>query len=387
MATTRKTTKNETPCPEFVAIQDYARKYHAIGHDDPAAFDVLTIWTMGTWAFSDASPATPYTYPYLYVTGPYGSGKSVLARDVFGSICRNPQKITGVTGPALFRTIGDYDDETGTVTNKYPTLLIDEIDATFYGAANEPLRLTLNEGYRRGATIPRASGRTTISYPVHCPKVLIGANNGKLPASVVTRSLRVECVKHSQDELTALGVGAMFPWDVEDDQAELSQTLADWAKREAMVLRDYRPEAPTGMEARTWEIARSLVQLAKAAGVEKRITAAILELVSRQPKVIDHRVEMYSAIFEVFEDNDTTKVTTRMILEHLREKGISVPGGSGKGLASVLSSDGISPTYIRIDKPDHPAFVEGKTTHRGYHRYQFDSAFVEFLPDEADEDE
>jgi hypothetical protein len=96
---------------------------------------------------------------------------------------------------------------------------------------------------------------------------------------------------------------------------------------------------------------------------------------------------MYTAIFEVFEDNDTTKATTRMLLDKLREAGIGVPGGSGKGLASVLSGDGIQPTYLRIDKPEHPGYVEGKTTHRGYHRYQFDQAFVDFLPDLDDDDD
>lgn len=377
----------EKVAPEFQALQDYANTYHALGHDDPSAFDLATIWTMGTWTFSQGAAARPYTYPYLYLTGSFGSGKSVLGRDVFGSVSCKPEKITGVTGPALFRLIGDFDEDTQEVVNRYPTLLIDEIDATFHGSANEPLRGTLNEGYRFGATIPRAMGKTTIRFPAYCCKVLIGGDNGRLPESVTQRAIKIDVPKHSQRELADMGVQPMFPWKVDEEQAELASRLYQWAKDNALVLRDYDPEPIPGLTARQWEIARSLVQLAHAAGVEKRIVAALTDLFARQPERVDARVALYTAIFEVFEDNDTTKVTTRMLLAKLREAGIGVPGGSGKGLASVLSGDGIQPTYLRIDKPDHPGFVEGKTTHRGYHRYQFDQAFVSFLPDVDEDDE
>jgi hypothetical protein len=387
MATTTRKTPDK-PCPEFRQVQDYARKYHGIATDDPSAFDVFTIWTMGTWTFSDGCAARPYTYPYIHTTGTFGSGKSVLARDVFGSICRLPEKITGITGPAMFQLIGEFDQETREVTNRFPTLLIDEVDATFHGAANEPLRGALNEGYAQGATIPRTMGKTgTIRFPVFTPKVLIGANNGRLPESVTQRTIRIDVVKHSQDELNAMGVQPMYPWETDDEQAEISQVLSGWAKENAMVLRDYKPDAPKGLTARQWLIARPLVQLARAAGVENRIVKALVDLFAREPEEIDSRTIMYTAIFEVFEDNDTTKATTRMLLDKLREAGIGVPGGSGKGLASVLSGDGIQPTYLRIDKPEHPGYVEGKTTHRGYHRYQFDQAFVDFLPDLDDDDD
>lgn len=375
----------DNPCREFKAVQAYAKQYHALVQDDPAATDFLTILTMGTWTFSPASPARPYTYPYPWVTGPYGSGKSLLGRDVFGSICRRPEKITLVTGAALFRLMGDYDSETGEVTNNFPTLLIDEWDATLQA---EGLRGVMNEGYAEGATIPRTMGKTgSIRFPVYGPKFIIGADNGRMPESIETRSVRIDCQKHSQAELDAMGIVYMARQKADEEQAELSAMLAEWAKANAMVLRDYEPKPVEGLTARQWDMCRALVQLAKAAGVENRIRKALAELFSRQPEKVDARVELYSAIFEVFEDNDTTKATTKMLLAKLRESGIGVPGGSGKGLASVLSGDGISPTYLRIDKPDHPGFVEGKTTHRGYHRYQFDQAFVEFLPDVDDDDD
>lgn len=381
-------TKKQTIAPEFTRTLEFIGKYHAIGTDDPAALRVSAIWAMGTWTFSDSSPAAPATYPYIYYTGARGSGKSVLGREVIGAICRRPEKIVQATGPALFRMIGDFDEETGEIIATFPTLLIDEVDATFSGAANESLRGTLNEGYKRGATVPRAWGKTTLRYPCYCAKLLMGIDNGHLPDTVTDRSIRIDLVKHTQDELTRLGIQPMFSWDVEDEVADLSQALADWAKRNAMVLRDYRPDPMPGLTGRQWEISRSLVQLARAAGIEDRIRADLLTLFARQPEKVDARVELYTAIFEVFEDNDTTKITTRMILAHLREKGIvGVATQSGKGLASVLSGDGIQPTYLRIDKPDHPGYVEGKTTHRGYHRYQFDDVFVNFLSDDDDDDD
>jgi hypothetical protein len=215
----------------------------------------------------------------------------------------------------------------------------------------------------------------------------MGADNGNLPDSVVTRTIRVDLLSHSADELAEMGIEEMYPWDTQDAVADLCDSLSAWAKQNAMVLRDYAPERIPGLTARQWTTARSILQLAKAAGVENRLRKALADLFTREPRRVDARVNLYSAIFEVFEDNDTTKVTTKMILAHLRERGIPLPGESGKGLASALGSEGISPVYIRIDKPDHPAYVEGKPTHRGYHRYQFDQAFVKWLPEADDDDE
>lgn len=364
--------------PEFTRAREFIARYTALGDDE---LDIVTVWAMGTWTFSPAAPANPATYPYLYIAAAKGSGKTVLGQDVLGSICRMLQPTVGITGPGVFRIIGTYDEESGEVINDAPTLAMDEIDATFSGAKDEALRQMLNAGYKRGATVPRAAGKTTINFPVFCPKVLMGIDNGHLPDTVLDRSIRIDLRKYDHRQLTEMGVEPFYSFDVEDEAAELQQQLSDWAKREAMVLREYRPVAIEGLSARQWEIGRSIVQLAKSIGNEARIRAALHALFTKNPERPDAKVALYRAIFDLFMETDEDRLTTVQILGALKRGEVSVPGDSGKGLAAVLSEDGIAPDYIRL-RPDHSGYVDGKPIQRGYFRHRFDGPFVRYLEDD-----
>ena len=374
----RKTTKTaQTIAPEFTRTREFIRRYVVLDDD---ALDIVTVWTMGTWTFSPAC-TNPATYPYLYVAAPKGSGKTVLGQDVIGSIARNPQNTVGITGPGVFRLIGSIDEETGEVMNMSPTLTLDEIDATYSGAKDEALRQMLNAGYKRGATVPRAAGTTTINYPVFCPKVLMGIDNGHLPDTVLDRSIRIDLHRASREEMTT--IEPFYSFDVEDEAAELSQSLSDWAKGISTVLREYRPAPIDGFAPRQWEIARTLVQLAYAIGNEDRIRQALASVMTRNPERPDAKVSLYRAILDLFASTDEDRVTTRMILDKLATDGVAVPGNSGKGLAAVLSEEGITPDYLRL-RPGHPGIVDGKMIQRGYFRHKFDGAFARLLADEED---
>lgn len=364
--------------PEFTRTREFIARYMTLPTDDD--LDVVTLWAMGTWTFSPAAPAMPVAYPYLYLTGQKGSGKSHLGMEVFKYICRNHKGVAMATGPALFRMIGDYDDETGEVVAHYPTLAIDEIDATFSGSANESLRGVVNFGYNRGGTIPRAAGKVSIQFPVFCPKVIMGIDNGYLPDTITDRSIRIDIRRANPPQ-------ELYFWEVEDEAAELCQSLSDWAKREAMVLRDYKPIRPAGLEPRAWEIQRTLVQLAKAAGVETRMIGALERISARKPT--DGKRALYTAILEQFEMMKEDRLTSKQILTHLIASGVNVPGNGMKGLALVIGEDGITPKYIRLREGNerkgiigHSGIINDQPVQRGYMRYQFDDAFIEYLEED-----
>lgn len=377
-----RTTKTEKPCEEFIRTREYIRRYTVL---DDNALDIVTVWTMGTWTFSPAC-TNPATYPYLYIAAAKGSGKTLLGQDVLGSICRNHQATVGITGPGVFRMIGEVDEETGEVFSTAPTLALDEIDATYSGAKDEPLRQMLNAGYKRGASVPRSFGKVAIQFPVYCPKILMGIDNGHLPDTVTDRSIRIDLRRATPDQM--LTVEPFYSFDVEDEAAELSQTLSDWAKDHSLALREYRPDPIDGFQPRQWEISRTLVQLASEIGNERRIREALAEVMTRNPERPSGKVALYRSIFNLIEDmpaEHADRVTTRQILLRLQEDGVSVPGNSGMGLASVLSEDGIAPDYIRL-REGHPG-REGKggdkPTHRGYFRHKFDGPFIRFLDDDC----
>src|ERR1700739_3282245 len=98
------TTKKDTPSPEFVRVREFIARFSVV---DPAELDLIAVWAIGTWCFSPAC-TWPATYPYLYVTGPAGSGKSVLCSDSLGSLCRRHASATGATGATLFRMLGEF---------------------------------------------------------------------------------------------------------------------------------------------------------------------------------------------------------------------------------------------------------------------------------------
>lgn len=367
----------ETPCREFQVVRDFGSRFTVMPDEER---DIWTVWQMTTWTFSPMCQ-WPATFPYILLTGPAGSGKTVSGQDVAGVTCRMWRSAAGATGPTLFRMLGREDEETGEIENFAPTLFLDEIDSTYSGSKDEPHRLSLNVGYKRGATIPRSAGKTSIDFPVYGPKILGGIDNGHLPETVSQRCIRIELEKFTQDELDAMGIEPFYTFDVEDERDEIQQMLSDWAKRESMVLRDYRPKAPKGLTARQWEIARTLVQMAHAIGIEQRIVRALVTVFGRKRAQDNAKQRLYMAIKGHFEATGLDRVISRDLQAHLDAHGIAYPGNSGKGLASILGKDGISPQSIWVVDTENP---KGKS-HRGYFLRQFDRAFVDHLPDEDDD--
>lgn len=372
--------RKSTVSPLFTRVREFIARYSVVPAEE---LDLITVWAMGTWTFSPRCQ-WPATYPYMYINGSAGSGKTVLGQDALGCVCRQHTSATGATGSTLFRMLGFYDEETGDIENLAPTLALDEIDTTFSGNKDPDLQRAIDVGYKRGATIPRASGKTFIAFPVYGPKLFMGIDNGHLPEPVLQRCLSISLTKQSQDDLAAAGVEPFYIFDVEEERAELQEQLSAWAQAESMVLRDYRPVAPAGLSARQWEISRSLVQLAHAIGNETRIVKSLLAVLTRNPEKPDHKVELYSAIRELLDHEDLDRVTSNQILAKLTERGVRVPGQSGKGLASVLSADGVPATLIHL--PDgHPGKTRPEKRHekqRGYWRHSFDGPIVRYLDDD-----
>ena len=262
-------TKKQTPAPEFTRTREFIRRYIVLDAD---ALDVATVWAMHTHLFSPACE-TPPTTPYLYITAPKGSGKTLFGQDVLGCITRAPMPTVGITGPGLIRLVGGGDDDGGEFEDAdsahaaaAPTLMVDEVDALYAGSKDEVLRMMLNAGYRRGGVVPRVVGKSVVNYSAFCPKVLMGIDNGHLPDTVADRSIRINLKRASADDM--LTVEPFYSYEVEDESAELIQELSTWAKRNSEAIKAYKPTPVPEIAKvpRHWEIARTLVQVARAAG-------------------------------------------------------------------------------------------------------------------------
>lgn len=373
--------------PEFTRVDQFIRRYSILPTN--ADHVIAAVWAIGTHTFSPAAPFRPIAYPYLYLTGGKGSGKTQLGHEVFQWICRNHKGIAMTTGPTLFRMIGAWDEDENTVHANYPCLAIDEVDAAFSGSANESLRGVINLGYKSTGTVDRSSGKGTIAYPVYCPKVLMGIENGHLPDTVLSRSIRIACRQATPEQMK--GLERLYFYRVEDESAEIQQMLSDWAKREAMVLREYDPIEVPDLDPRQWEIARAIVQIGRALGIEKLVRESLHEVMTRKPEKQSGKEALYRSVWELFETTGLDRVTSRQIMQQIKTDGVVVPGNSMKGLSDVLRADGVQPRPLRLPE-GHPGVLleaarERKSNgdgrvQRGYMRYSFDDMFVEHLFDD-----
>lgn len=121
--------------------------------------------------------------PYLFFSGPYGSGKSRVL-EVVAALAFRGLHTAGLTPAALYRTCEAW----------APTLLIDEFDRR---AANDDLTVILNARYRRGLAVVRCRPKTfnTETFQVFGPTAIAGFN---IPRGLVTRSLMAVMAKNTR---------------------------------------------------------------------------------------------------------------------------------------------------------------------------------------------
>lgn len=139
-------------------LRKYILSYSVL--KDSALVIPLSLWIAATYLFEvfDA-------FPYLVITAKVKRAGKTRLKELIGFTCNVPFNVTGASAAALFRSIKD---------NK-PTILWDEAEE-LSKEGNSLMRQFLNSGYRKGQSIPRATGEGVTEWPTYCPKafVLIG---------------------------------------------------------------------------------------------------------------------------------------------------------------------------------------------------------------------
>jgi hypothetical protein len=120
----------------------------------------LSMWVAGTYMFEVFD-----SYPYLVINARVKRAGKTRLSELIGFTSNMPFNVSGASAPALFRKISD----------DKPTIIWDEAE-TLSSESNSLVRAFLNVGYRKGQTIPRATGTGVVEWPTYCPKtfVLIG---------------------------------------------------------------------------------------------------------------------------------------------------------------------------------------------------------------------
>ena len=98
---------------------------------------LITLWTIGTYLFPIFE-----AYPYLYLGGMRGSGKTKVL-DTLQRLVFNPESTSNSSTASLFRTI----------ERNLSTVLLDEGETLTGREVNPELRLLFNSGYKRSMSV------------------------------------------------------------------------------------------------------------------------------------------------------------------------------------------------------------------------------------------
>jgi hypothetical protein len=351
--------------------ETYRRFVHYVNDHQAVA---ITLWTAHTWAI-DAFDVTPY----LHFKSPEPESGKTRNFEIAEHLVARPWRVVEASEAVVFRKIDA----------EQPTVMLDEVDALWGDRLDgrEGLRGVLNEGYRRGATVPRCVGEglTLTDFAVFCAKAFAGI--GDLPRTIATRSIPIRMQRRAKSEpVERFSIRHTPPtlWPLRD-------RLAAWVALVADELAHAKPGMPGSLSDRQVDIWEPLLAIADAAGGDwpARARNAAVALHGQDPTADPGIGPLLLAhIREAFDAEPMDAIASDKLLQVLvgRDDGPwgdrwagdlaakNVRGPASK-LAKLLRPYGI--------KPDQVWTYQGKT--RGYRREWFAKAFELYIPP-ADEE-
>lgn len=327
-------------------IVSFMERFIAFADDDHKT--VLAAYVLHTHCF-DSAVATPY----IYVTSAEKqSGKSTTL-EVMQALVHNPMKAGSITGAAMYQAI----------ETSRPTVMFDEVDTIFSGAANEGLRGMLNEGYKRGGNIMRyAPGKDEPqSYSVFGPKLLAGIDNGAMPDTIRDRCITIRLKRAKRDG--SQPIERFIQSRIQADIDALKDEINVWVQANQDKVAAHIPADIPEISARAFEISEPLLQVAsRVRGWSPKVKAAVIRLLGDQEVALSIGAQALTSAREYFTENADAKV---IMSAELADR-LSI---SPKKLGVVLKPYGITPGTKRV----------GSDTAKGYDKGAFVDAWERYL--------
>ena len=344
-------------------VEGFIRRYVYMTDAQAAT---VALWVAHTHAL-EASRVTPYL---AVSSAEPGSGKTLLL-EVLAMLAPRPWLTGRTTAAVLPRKVEAL----------CPTLLLDESDTAFRGDKDYAAALhgILNSGYKRSGSSTLCVGQGANidfrDFSTFCPKAFAGI--AKLPDTVRARSFPIRLVKIADESVEE------FDEEEAEPAAEaLRDRLEAFALRGVDRLKGLRPERLEGVDPRTKEIAKPLLQVAELAGGEwpARARRALSELDGGEVEDPTIGVELLRDIRGIFDALDVDRISSK----ELRAELIEIEGSpwsewrkgnpiSQRAITERLKPYGIHKREVRF----------GDSTTKGYVREQFEDAWKRYLPQDA----
>lgn len=260
------------------------------------------------------------------------------------------------------------------------TLLLDEIDTIFGagGRARGALRSVLNEGYRRGATVPRVGKDGEVEhFPVFGPVAFAGIGSALHP-TLQSRSLPIEIWKPSRDRLLVPLDVPSNRRDAEAEAQEIHAGLRDSVFAQSAEIAGRVIDPPEELDDRSAELWRPLLAIAQhATGTwpsrARRAALALSTALDEDPALFVLR-----AIRRLFADTGLDRLSTTAILGALEEVDDAPWHNTGRPLDARHLARLLRPFHITRRTLRFPNGTQAK----GYQRCDFEQAWSRYLTPE-----
>jgi hypothetical protein len=194
-----------------------------------------TLWIAHTHLI-EAFDTTPRL---LIVSAEKGSGKTRLL-EITKLLVRNPLASMNMSYSTMYTAIDNAIKE----KQPTPTVLLDEIDRLFEKRDTSDMTALLNAGWQRGQQVARTlydkGKRSVEKFEVFCPVLMCGIDKGRIPDTVLDRSIVIRMKKRSPSE-------TVEPFRARDNGPEahaLRDQLTAWGSTLKEKASQYRPELP-----------------------------------------------------------------------------------------------------------------------------------------------
>lgn len=256
-------------------IENFIKRYYF--SDDENVYKVLALWIYGTYCYELFGQ-----YPYLFLNGPKGSGKTILDMCI-DLLAFNPKMTVSITNAALFRSISI---EGG-------TLILDEMESLTSRAktADSDLAAVLKGGYMRAGYAMRCdkdNGNLPQMFGVFGPKVI--SNIFGLEDIIGDRCIQIGTTAISPADMRRLEDPKTLYIDGLDSVRELTSKCAlSVLEHFQYIHKVYKENIFETKSARLTQILRPLQALAFIAGPDYE--KAFLEFYTSNVKVVKEETE------------------------------------------------------------------------------------------------
>jgi hypothetical protein len=363
--------------PLLAEILDSVRNAYCryIGFASQSQPVALTLWTAHSHAI-EAADCTPYIRVH---SAEKESGKT-RTEEVAFHLVRSGIRTASVSASSLFRMIDTY----------HPTLLVDEVDAIFAPKSEqEDLRSILNAGYERGNPVYRSVsvGKQwdANAYDAFSPKMLAGIENGRLPDTLVSRSIPIGLQRKRKGEPSV----SKFHKRTDPPKLHiLRKALAAWATKEVIEsLAAAYPEPVPGLTDRQDDIWEPLLAIADMAGEDwpALARAAAADLHASDPENESYGVLLLGDIRDLVKDDEP--ISTFELAKRLVKDGDRGPWADWWGKLVESDSDASKKSVgHQIGRKLKPYGIKSKQVTilgdnvRGFPAGAFADAFDRYLP-------